>query len=90
MIIYLKEIFSDFLDCTFAFNGKEALSKIEEQSFEIIISDLKMPVMNGIEFKEALNKKAASKNIPFIFIDFRFYKLISANFLKFLINLSCI
>ena len=50
MIIYLKEIFSDFLDCTFAFNGKEALGKIEEQSFEIIISDLKMPVMNGIEF----------------------------------------
>jgi len=68
MIIYLKEIFTDFLDCTFAFNGKEALSKIEEQSFEIIISDLKMPVMNGIEFKEALNKKVASKNIPFIFM----------------------
>ena len=68
MIIYLKEIFSDFLDCTFAFNGKEALSKIEEQSFEIIISDFKMPVMNGIEFKEALNEKATSKNIPFIFM----------------------
>ena len=68
MIIYLKEIFSDFLDCTFAFNGKEALGKIEEQSFEIIISDLKMPVMNGIEFKEALNEKGASKDIPFIFM----------------------
>ena len=54
MIIYLKEIFSDFLDCTFAFNGKEALSEIEEQSFDIIISDLKMPIMNGIEFKECI------------------------------------
>ena len=31
MIIYLKEIFSDFLDCTFAFNGKEALNKIEDE-----------------------------------------------------------
>lgn len=68
IIIYLKEIFSDFLDCTFAFNGKEALSKIEEQSFEIIISDFKMPIMNGIEFKEALNEKATSKNIPFIYM----------------------
>ena len=68
MIIYLKEIFSDFLDCTFAFNGKEALDKIEEQSFEIIISDVKMPLMNGIEFKEALNEKGASKDIPFIFM----------------------
>ena len=68
MIIYLKEIFSDFLDCTFAFNGKEALTKIEEQSFDIIISDLKMPIMNGMEFKNALNEKGASKDIPFIFM----------------------
>lgn len=68
MNIYLKEIFSDFLDCTFAFNGKEALNKIEEQSFDIIISDLKMPIMNGMEFKNALNEKGASKDIPFIFM----------------------
>jgi len=68
MIIYLKEIFSDFLDCTFAFNGKEALDKIEKQSFDIIISDLKMPIMNGIEFKNAFNEKGTSKGIPFIFM----------------------
>ena len=68
MIIYLKEIFSNFLNCTFAFNGKEALNKINEQSFDIIISDLKMPIMNGIEFKNAFNKQATSKNIPFIFM----------------------
>ena len=68
MIIYLKEIFSNFLDCTFAFNGKEALSEIEEQSFDIIISDVKMPIMNGMEFKNALNEKGASKDIPFIFM----------------------
>jgi signal transduction histidine kinase/DNA-binding response OmpR family regulator len=68
MIIYLKEIFSNFLNCTFAFNGKEALNKINEQSFDIIISDLKMPIMNGIELKNALNKQATSKNIPFIFM----------------------
>ena len=68
MIIYLKEIFSNFLNCTFAFNGKEALNKINEQSFDIIISDVKMPIMNGIEFKNALNKQATSKNIPFIFM----------------------
>lgn len=68
MIIYLKEIFSDFLDCTFAFNGKEALDKIEKQSFDIIISDLKMPIMNGVEFKNAFNEKGTSKGIPFIFM----------------------
>jgi signal transduction histidine kinase/FixJ family two-component response regulator len=68
IIIYLQEIFSDFLDCTFAFNGKEALTKIEKQSFDIIISDLKMPIMNGVEFKNALNEKGTSKGIPFIFM----------------------
>jgi YesN/AraC family two-component response regulator len=47
---------------------KKALNKINEQSFDIIISDLKMPIMNGIEFKNALNKQATSKNIPFIFM----------------------
>ena len=68
MIIYLKEIFSDFLDCTFAFNGKEALQLVKNQSFEIIISDLKMPIMNGIEFKEEVNKDDSLKDIPFIFM----------------------
>ena len=68
MIIYLKEIFSDFLNCTFAFNGEEALRLVKKQSFEIIISDLKMPIMSGIEFKEEINKDASLKVIPFIFM----------------------
>lgn len=68
MIIYLKEIFSDFLNCTFAFNGEEALGLVKKQSFEIIISDLKMPIMSGIEFKEEINKDASLKDIPFIFM----------------------
>jgi len=68
MIIYLKEIFSNFLDCTFAFNGKEALQLVKNQSFEIIISDVKMPIMSGIEFKEEVNKDDSLKDIPFIFM----------------------
>ncbi len=68
MIIYLKEIFSNFLDCTFAFNGKEALQLVKNQFFEIIISDLKMPIMSGIEFKEEVNKDDSLKDIPFIFM----------------------
>lgn len=68
MIIYLKEIFSDFLNCTFAFNGEEALKLVKNQSFEIIISDVKMPIMNGIKFKEEINKDASLEDIPFIFM----------------------
>ncbi|MDR0855342.1 MAG: response regulator, partial [Christensenellaceae bacterium] len=39
-----------------ATNGKDALQKVAEFSPDIIISDIKMPVMNGIVFIEELNK----------------------------------
>ena len=73
MISYLKEIFLDTLECTFAFNGAEALEKIKEQNFDLIISDLRMPLLSGAEFKEALNKIDAQKDIPFIMITAVFY-----------------
>jgi signal transduction histidine kinase/DNA-binding response OmpR family regulator len=73
MIAYLKEIFLDTLECTFAFNGLEALEKIKEHTFDLIISDLRMPLLSGAEFKEALNKIDAQKDIPFIMITAVFY-----------------
>ena len=73
MIAYLKEIFSDTLECVFAFNGAEALEKIKEHTFDLIISDLRMPLLNGAKFKEALNKMDAQKDIPFIMITAVFY-----------------
>jgi signal transduction histidine kinase/DNA-binding response OmpR family regulator len=68
MITYLQELFLDYLDCTWAFNGQEALSKIKENSFDLIISDVRMPLTNGIQLKEALNKIETYKDIPFIMI----------------------
>jgi signal transduction histidine kinase/CheY-like chemotaxis protein/AraC-like DNA-binding protein/predicted negative regulator of RcsB-dependent stress response len=68
MISYLKDIFSDFIDCTFAFNGKEALRNVREKSFDLIISDLRMPEMDGAQFKKELNKIDHYKDIPFILI----------------------
>ena len=56
LISYLKDIFSGFIDCTFAFNGKEALRNVREKSFDLIISDLRMPEMDGAQFKKELNK----------------------------------
>jgi len=73
MIAYLKEIFLDTLECTFAFNGAEALEKIKEHTFDLIISDLRMPLLSGAKFKEALNKMDDQKDIPFIMITAVFY-----------------
>jgi len=66
MVSYLKEIFSDFVNCTFAFNGNEALAKVNDTNFDLIISDVRMPEMNGFKFKKELNETSHYREIPFI------------------------
>ncbi len=51
---------------TLAANGKEALERLEETLFPIVISDLKMPVMDGITLLEEINKREAIK--PFVIL----------------------
>ena len=46
-------------------NAQKALELIKETDFNVIISDIKMPNMNGIEFLEALKEL---KDIPLIMI----------------------
>lgn len=68
LISYLKELFSLTLDCTFASNGQEGLAFATKSNFDIIISDLRMPIMDGIEFKSEINKLEYYKETPFIMI----------------------
>ncbi len=68
MISYLKDIFSGFLDCRFAFNGKEAITKVKDTDFDLIISDVRMPEMDGFQFKKELNETSDYRDIPFILI----------------------
>ena len=48
-------------------NGEEALEKTKEHYFNVIISDVSMPVMSGIEFYEQAAKKDASLGERFLF-----------------------
>jgi len=43
------------------YNGKEALEAIKKETPELILLDLRMPLMNGVELLEALEPK---KNYP--------------------------
>ena len=56
---YLKLVLSDF-DVTEAQNGKEALVILENQSFDAIISDYMMPVMDGHAFIQELKNRQIS------------------------------
>jgi CheY-like chemotaxis protein len=51
-----------------ASNGKEALEKLDGKYYAAIISDIRMPVMNGIEFFEKVAKKFPSVKNRFIFL----------------------
>ena len=43
-------ILSSQYDCDTAENGKEALEKCKETTYDLILLDLMMPVMNGVKF----------------------------------------
>ena len=53
----------------FANNGREALDMLAAQDdIELIILDIDMPVMNGIQFLEAVRKKGKYGQVPVIII----------------------
>lgn len=61
--IYLSK---NGFDVTSCYNGLEALEKFQEQNFDIIISDIMMPKINGYELLEEL--RSINKKIPFLFM----------------------
>ncbi|MBI4669670.1 MAG: response regulator [Elusimicrobia bacterium] len=49
-----------------AYNGEEALNKIQKRLPDAVILDIRMPVKNGWEVLSALKGGAQTKNIPVI------------------------
>ncbi len=65
---YLKSILGDRYSVITAQNGKKALGVLEKETPNLIISDVMMPEMNGLEFVNELRKKASFKHLPVIFL----------------------
>jgi two-component system alkaline phosphatase synthesis response regulator PhoP len=56
------------LDVYMADNGKKAFDVIRQTLPDIIILDIMMPEMNGIQFCELIKSKQEYKNIPVLFL----------------------
>jgi len=55
-------------DVTTAEDGKDGLSKMEQNKFDAIISDVNMPNMGGIEMVKAARDNANNKFTPVIML----------------------
>jgi CheY-like chemotaxis protein len=101
-ILIVDDIFSNQLllisiientgsDYRVASNGKKALEMLESEDFDLILMDIEMPVMNGIETTTFIRKKFSEpkKSIPIIALTahnkFEFFdNIIAAGFTEFL------
>jgi signal transduction histidine kinase len=53
---------------THASSGKEALRQVLEKDFAVILLDVQMPEINGIDTAVAIRERERSRNIPIIFL----------------------
>ena len=81
---FLKHVLKNKIIIDYAPNGKKGLSLFNKNSYDIIITDYNMPVMNGIEMIDEIkkinnkipvilltgNKKINTKNIKTIYKPF--------------------
>ncbi len=55
-------------DVVEAENGADALKKLKQESFHLVISDWNMPTMTGIELLQAVRSDEALKGTPFLMV----------------------
>lgn len=67
MTQYLKEMLNAYYDVSISMSGEHALERLENECYDIIVSDFRMPGIDGLDFKEALNK-THHQDVPFIMI----------------------
>ena len=64
----LRQAGVDLSEVIEAGNGAEALTAVEKKKPDLILSDINMPTMNGLEFVRALQAVAGMKEVPVVMI----------------------
>ncbi|TEU01998.1 response regulator [Candidatus Woesebacteria bacterium] len=66
--MYLSKFKIDGYEVETAFNGQEALSKVVRSNPDLILLDIMMPEMNGLDVLKELKANEKTKNIPVILL----------------------
>jgi two-component system chemotaxis response regulator CheY len=64
----LRQAGLDIGDVVEAGNGIEALAAVREGMFDLILSDINMPAMDGLEFLRQLSTVEAAKGTPVVMV----------------------
>jgi two-component system chemotaxis response regulator CheY len=64
----LRQAGLDITEVLEASNGAEALVEVQKGSLDIILSDINMPVMDGLEFLKSLANIESAKGVPVVMI----------------------
>ncbi|WEK17729.1 MAG: two-component regulator propeller domain-containing protein [Candidatus Pedobacter colombiensis] len=65
---YLKNYFNKIYEVSVAYDGKEALALLEEESVDLIICDVMMPELDGIHFCKRIKQNIQTCHIPVILL----------------------
>jgi CheY-like chemotaxis protein len=71
MADYLEHLLRDRYQVLRAANGQEALRQLQTQAVDLILSDVMMPGMDGLAFREKIRDHERWRDLPFIFLTAR-------------------
>jgi DNA-binding response OmpR family regulator len=66
--MYQRKLEKEGFSVTLAFNGEEGLAVLKKEKPDIVLLDIMMPKMNGIETLKAIKADSALKNIPVVIL----------------------
>ena len=82
-LLVLDELLKSFsFEVVEAQNGQEALEQMEKNNFDLILTDVRMPVMDGLEFVKRVRKNEKWAKIPVISLSASDSKFEAKNYKK--------
>jgi CheY-like chemotaxis protein len=67
-LIMRSVLSSEGYDVVVAENGEDALRRMSEVPVDLVITDIYMPVMDGIKFNRAARSTPGLEHVPFLFV----------------------